>query len=226
MNLPYRCICAHQRFLVLTSLRQLRFFLLAGQAYLQPPDLIELAVRHGLSRSAPYPPAELSATALQWVRPNNISSFPADIATADWKIRLAYLVNFHVHVIRRSSIPEAQGPTNQTLRPPAQGPFNQMLAPPAQGPFNRRLGQILRASTSVKDLTSCYLSGATIAAIEAGEVYKKGRRRARDAFAHEWQRRGFWSVWWWANSEDKARAIIARWMDMPEKRPAPQAGFL
>jgi hypothetical protein len=225
VNLPYRCICAHQRFLVLTSLRQVRLFLLAGQAYLQPPDLIELAVRHSLSRSAPYPPAELPATALQWVRPNNTYSFPADVATADWKIRLAYLVNFHVHVIRRSSIPPAQGPSNQTLAPPAQG-LNQMLAPPAQLPFWLTPGPIPRASVSVKDLTSRYLSGATIAAIEAGEVYKKGRRRARDAFAHEWQRRGFWSVWWWANSEDKARAIIARWMDMPEKRPAPQAGFL
>jgi hypothetical protein len=101
--MPYRCICAHQRFLVLTSLRHLRFFLLAGQAYLQPPDLIELAVRHGLSRSAPYPPAELPATALQWVRPNRSSSFPADVAVAEWKTRLAYLVDFHVHIVRRSS---------------------------------------------------------------------------------------------------------------------------
>lgn len=190
--MPYRCIYAHQRFLVLTSLRHLRLFLLAGQAYLQPPDLIELAVRHGLSETAPYPPAEMPATTLQWVRPNSSFPFPADVAIAEWKARFAYLVDFHVHIIRRSSIPPAQRPSNQTL------------------------GQILRASATIKDLTGCYLSGATIAAIEAGEVYKEGRIRTRNMFAREWQRRGFWRVWWWANSEDKARAIIARWMDTLE----------
>ena len=200
--MPYRCIYAHQRFLVLTSVRHLRLFLLAGQAYLQPPDLIELAVRHGLSRAAPYPPAELPASSLQWVRPSSSYSFPADVTIPAWKTRLSYLVDFHVHIIRRCSILQPPRPRVQTMR------------------------QHIATATTVKDTTGCYLSGATIAAIEAGEVHKKGRRRAKDAFAHEWQRRGFWSVWWWANSEDKARAIIARWMDTPEELSAPQAGFL
>lgn len=60
--------------------RFLQLFLLAGQTYLQPPDLIDVVVRHKVARSALYPEVSLPATTEQWIRPSNAFAFPTNVA--------------------------------------------------------------------------------------------------------------------------------------------------
>ncbi|KAJ4987985.1 hypothetical protein SVAN01_06560 [Stagonosporopsis vannaccii] len=171
------------------STRYLQLFFLAGQTYLQPPDLIDLAMRHRVALSAPYPKMMLPATTDQWIRPSNSFAFPAGIASRDYE-RLAQLFNTHVSLINRSSFAQTQ-----TVN------------------VNHTHNRLRAISNSITDLASRYFIDSAITSIEKGETYKDNTRAARDIFAGEWQRKAMWSVWWWANSEDKARAVIARWRE-------------
>ncbi|KAF2631999.1 hypothetical protein BU25DRAFT_406521 [Macroventuria anomochaeta] len=170
-----------------------QLFLLAGQTYFQPPDLIDLVVRHKISQSAPYPEMTLPTTTEQWVRPSKAFTFPADVVFDDYTNRFTQLFNTHISLINRSSFIQSQANNiNHAFR----------RSPPT--------------SSSITDLAGRYFIDSAVAAIEKGESYKEGNRPARDMFSGEWQNLGMWSVWWWANSEDKARAIIARWGEKPK----------
>lgn len=173
--------------------RFLQLFLLAGQTYFQPPDLIDLAVRHKISRSAPYPEMALPATTEQWIRPSHTFAFPADVAFGDYSSRFTQLFNTHVSLINRSSFAQTQANN-----------------------VNHAFRRSLPTSSSITDLARRYFLDSAVAAIEKGECYRDDTKPARDMFSGEWQRRGLWNVWWWANSEDKARAIIARWREKPK----------
>ncbi|KAH6614937.1 hypothetical protein C7974DRAFT_402938 [Boeremia exigua] len=170
------------------SARFLQLFLLAGQTYFQPPDLVDLAIRHKVSRSAPYPEVTLPATTTHWIRPSNSFAFPANIAPSDYKGRLSRLFDTHVSLINRSCFAQARADNVSHV------PYR--IAP---------------TSSNVTGLASRYYVDSMVAAVEWGQSYDKDAKPAREIFAGEWQRRAMWSVWWWANSEDKARAIMARW---------------
>lgn len=177
----------------LSCVRTLRLFLTAGQTYFQPPDLIGLAVRHKVSQSRPYPEIALPATTEQGIRPAKTFLFPANVALGDSGSRLAQLFNTHVAIINRSSFAQTLG-TN----------------------FNHAVRRALPTSSSIMDLARRYFRDSAVAAVEQAEGLRDDLRPARDTFDGEWQRRGLWSVWWWANSEDKACAIITRWREKPK----------
>ncbi|KAF1364750.1 hypothetical protein EJ07DRAFT_57319, partial [Lizonia empirigonia] len=172
--------------------RFLQLFLTAGQTYFQPPDLIDLAIRHKVARSAPYPRIALPETTEVWIHPSNTDAFPTNIALDDvrFKDRLNRLMGAHIALINRSSY----GPS----------PRNS-----ATGLFRRPLS-LARVAT---DYSRRYFVDSATAAIENGESYDETRRPVQVVFAGRWRCSGFWSVWWWANSEDKARAVIARWRE-------------
>jgi hypothetical protein len=105
---------------------------------------------------------------------------------------MARLFNTHLAIINRSSFAQTVGNRyNQTVR----------RAP--------------TTSSKIVDHARRYFRDSTVTAIESNEGLWEDLRPARDIFQGEWQNRGLWSVWWWANSEDKARAIITRWRKKP-----------
>ena len=81
--------------------------------------------------------------------------------------------------------------------------------------INRAFRRSVLNSSGIHDYAKGYFVDSAVAAIEKGEDYVKNMRSVRDIFTGKWQRHGLWSVWWWANSEDKARAIISRWIERP-----------
>jgi hypothetical protein len=173
---------------------------MAGQTYFQPPDLIDLAVRHKISQSRPYPEMSLPATAREWIRPAKVFLFPANVALGDNGSRLAQLFNTHAAIINRSSF--AQTPATS---------------------YNQATRRVLPTSSMIIDHAKRYFRDSAVTAIEREEAIRNDVKPARDVFDGEWQNRGLWSVWWWANSEDKARAIIARWREKSkdERKPNP-----
>ena len=135
----------------------------------------------------------LPATTKQWVRPAKTLTFPPRMSFDDVKCNdtLIRLLNTHISLINCSSFARTQANNH-----------------------NHAFRRSLPTSSSITDLASSYYVDAAVAAIEKGDSYK-GTRSAREIITGRWQRRGMWSVWWWANSEDKARAIIARWGEEP-----------
>lgn len=163
---------------------------MAGQTYFQPPDLIDLAVRHKVSRSRPYPEMALPAITEQWIRPSRSFLFPANTTLDDNGSGVAQLFNTHVAIINHSSFAQTM---NNNL--------------------NHTVRRALPTSFMINDHARCYFRDAAVTAIEHGEEIRVELRPARNILDGEWQRQGLWRVWWWANSEDKARAIITRWRE-------------
>ena len=81
--------------------------------------------------------------------------------------------------------------------------------------INRAFRQSVLNSSRIQDSAKRYFIDSAVAAIEKDENFMENSKSARDIFGGKWQRHGLWSVWWWANSEDKARAIISRWTENP-----------
>lgn len=150
----------------------------------------------------------LPANTGEWIRPANTFLFPANLALGDNGVHLSRLFNTHLAIINRSSFAQTLGDSyNQAGRRP------------------------LRTSSKIVDHARRYFHDSAVAAIEDDEEFREGLRPASDIFQDEWHSRGLWSVWWWANSEDKARAIITRWREKPKdgqeasQLPHPHPGF-
>ncbi|KAF2855983.1 hypothetical protein T440DRAFT_513082 [Plenodomus tracheiphilus IPT5] len=59
--------------------RLLQTFLLAGQTYMQPPDVIDLTIRSETSRRAPYPQMTLPPSSERWMRLSNNFAMPTNV---------------------------------------------------------------------------------------------------------------------------------------------------
>lgn len=135
----------------------------------------------------------LPAITREWIRPANTFLFPANLALGDNGGSLPQLFNTHLAIINRSSF--AQTPGNS---------------------YNQAVRRALPTSSKIVDHARRYFRDSAVTAIEEDEGFRVDLRPASDIFQGEWHSRGLWSVWWWANSEDKARAIITRWREKPK----------
>jgi len=134
----------------------------------------------------------LPASTREWIRPADTFLFPANVALGDHGSSLARLFNTQLAIIDRSSFAQTAGNSyNQAVR----------CAPTTS---SKNDGHARR-----------YFRSSTVTAIESNEGLREDLRPVRDILQGERQNRGLWSAWWWANSEDKARAIITRWREKP-----------
>jgi hypothetical protein len=129
----------------------------------------------------------LPATTEQWIRPSRTFTCAPDIAFDDvhYRMTFARFMDTHVCLINRYSFAL---------------------------PNSARRGSLSRSI--VFDYTGQYFVDSAVAAIGDGES-REDIRPARLFLTEEWPSCGLWNVWWWADSEDKARAIIADWREKP-----------
>jgi hypothetical protein len=78
------------------------------------------------------------------------------------------------------------------------------IGPPA-------LGQAL---FKLSDHAKRYYADKAMVAFEMHECHRTGAKDFRTVFPQIWKNI-LWSIWWWANSEDKARMKIERWKAGP-----------
>lgn len=98
----YGSFCGLEVHLTLTYYSQsrgLHLFLLAGPVYLQPFDLVNLAIRHKVSRTTPYPKIALPATTIQWIRPSAVLNLPADMTFNEYSYEFGPLFNRYMSLI-------------------------------------------------------------------------------------------------------------------------------
>lgn len=185
--IPYAAI----RMYILITRRMLQLFLTAGQTYLQPPDLIELAVRHKISRTRPYPVVSLPTSSEEWHRPSEAFAFPyfenRSLTDHRYKSLILRASLTHLNVIARSS-------------------FHQTSVS-RSGPVNAPVENELYA---IKDHANHYFLDRALVAFEKHENADKNLRSIREVMAEKWDNQ-LWSIWWWGNSEDKVRAKLERW---------------
>jgi hypothetical protein len=170
--------------------RLLQLFLMAGQTYFQPPDLIDLMVRSKVSRKHPYPLLPLPSSRWNWIRPSHYSRFPANIDLCDdrYKRLLQRASITHLSLITRSSFHQSPYNTSQMA-----------ISPPT----------LDEALFNMPDHAKRYFADKAMTAFELNECQPRAKT-FRTVFAQTWKDIQ-WSVWWWANSEDKARMHLERW---------------
>ncbi|KAF2255818.1 hypothetical protein BU26DRAFT_412053 [Trematosphaeria pertusa] len=195
--------------------RFLQAFLVAGQAYFQPPDIIDLIVRSRLSRKPPYPMADLPDSSEKSLRPYNAVPFSADLdystemsCPSHVSHRLLRNTMHHLHIVKRASIFQASH---------IGRPFRYTAQPATTELFN------------IDDLSAEFFKDRALVAFEKYEkkylkmvgedVREDEEKDIRKVFKTRWPK-VWWMVWWWANSEEKARAKMERWR---EEVPPPRA---
>ncbi|KAF2267054.1 hypothetical protein CC78DRAFT_103098 [Lojkania enalia] len=174
------------------SARFLQLCLLAGQTYLQPPDLIELMVRRELQGKHPYPSAHLSRSTETYIHPSRTPHFFPDYdlgcsnSTSQYTSSLFRECITKINIIQRASI-------SNSLRAPLTGLV---------------LAQPLRMLFHIPDTVEGWLEERCL-----GE-FKFESRADRQAIDNVWERewkKVRWSIWWWAGSEEKAKMKMERW---------------
>jgi hypothetical protein len=178
---------------------------MAGQTYLQPPDLIDLVARGQAGQKYPYSAVTLPASTVQWQRPSPAFSFPADAETSLWDERYRGLLIrasvAHLNLIARSSFHQVA--TN--------------VSPAIHGPTGTQIYKL-------RDHAYHYLLDRALVAFELHENKGSNLRGIREVFPNKWED-GSWSVWWWAGSEEKVRAKMERWRQEPFTARAQQRVF-
>lgn len=167
----------------------------AGQTYLQPPDLIDLIVRYNAARRPDYPLLAFPGTTRLWQRPSKAFAFPmnSNLNLLDERNkRLILRASLtHLNLIARSSFHQKSD---------ARSPI--VSAPPPNDAYTMR------------DHANDYYLDRAMVAFEKFESHAPGLQSIREVFPTKWEDT-LWSVWWWANSEDKARAKMERWREQP-----------
>ncbi|KAF2636981.1 hypothetical protein P280DRAFT_472500 [Massarina eburnea CBS 473.64] len=180
--------------------RFLQVFLLAGQTYMQPPDIIDLLVRSRTSRKPPYPLLILPHTTDLYRIPASAFRCPTGLdytspdpaRIMDKRLLMRNSIN-HLNIIGRASIKQSEMYPNSHW-------------------FTRANG------TDLFDIVDDMSTWLREKALVRFDMHSK-RLAARDwtkikgiktVFAYEWER-VWWRIWWWANSEDKAVAKMERW---------------
>ncbi|KAF2869694.1 hypothetical protein BDV95DRAFT_576059 [Massariosphaeria phaeospora] len=178
--------------------RFLQLFLVAGQTYLQPPDIIDLVIRSKLQRRPPYPELHFPKSTQCYLRPHHNSvRFHAGISLNNSgpynATRLHQAITLRsIHILRlfeRSTI-------TQTARSPAPA-YARRVPTGSLYCVNECLDEYLK-----QRVHSLYM--------RRGE----GLLEVTDIFDKHWPIVR-WMIWWWANSEDKARMKMERWREAP-----------
>lgn len=170
--------------------RNLQLFLTAGQVYLQPPDFIDLIIRSRTSRKRPYPHLPIPQSTSYHQHPSPLSRFPP---TPPPTARIAEINNHQrnlrrrkldlLNIIARASINQNDRhlQSHQVVQPDPKALYK--IVDDSAAYFEKKALSAWRASLSTEQLNAWR--------VEWGETW--------------------WTVWWWANSEEKARAKLDRW---------------
>ena len=97
----------------------------------------------------------------------------------------------HLNIITRSSFHH----TRDTTSPPINAPPNQQMY-------------------TLRDHANYHFLDHALVAFELHENPARELSNIREVFPRIWGDE-LWSIWWWANSEDKARAKMERWRQVP-----------
>jgi hypothetical protein len=174
----------------------LQLCLAAGQTYLQPPDLIDLACRSQTRRAFPYPACSIPKSTVAYQRPLKGFNFPPGLDMKDTRRNspthtrdLHALALTHIRIMQRSSL-------IQTRFPP-------VIADPEKELF------------ALRDLLAEWFEDRIQTEFD---VYAcKGGRDMKEVWRDRWNAEVRWGVWWWAASEGKARAKMERWVECKVK---------
>lgn len=180
---------------MLTTCRLLQLFIATGQTYYQPPDLIDLIVRHNASRRPNYPRVAFPTSTQVWQHPSQAFAFPTnpdlDLFDDNYKRLVLRASLTHLNLIARASFHQS----------------SHIRSPVITGPTPTD------AYTLHDHASDFYLDRAMVA-FEKFESRGSQLLSIRELFPRKWED-ALWSVWWWANSEDKARAKMERWRGEP-----------
>lgn len=172
--------------------RFLQLCLTAGQTYLQPPDLIDLVIRTKLMKRSPFPNLHLPASTKIYMRPSNPVHYPPDRSLTEngsmppSRRPLSSLAARELGLIQRSTVAQT-----------SIDPVRDAVSNPHKGLF------------SLQDRLDDWLKDRC-----QKEFDRSARRDRLDVdgmFEECWKRDVRWQVWWWANSEEKARMKMERW---------------
>jgi hypothetical protein len=167
----------------------------AGQTYFQPPDLIDLIARNNAARRPPYPLITFPETTRVWQRPSQAFAFPANstlnLFDESSKRLIRRASENHLNLIARSSFHQKSDTRSQTVNSP-------------------------RANDAylMDDHASDYYFDRAMVAFEKFENHASDLQCIREVFPRKWEDT-LWSIFWWANSEDKARTKMERWREEP-----------
>ncbi|KAH3906174.1 hypothetical protein HBH56_209480 [Parastagonospora nodorum] len=175
--------------------RLLQLFFAAGQTYYQPPDLIDLVVRYNASHRPAYPRVAFPTSTQVWQHPSQAFAFPSnpdlDLFDDNYKQLVLRASLTHLNLIARASFHQ----TSQ-IRSPL------ITAPTSTDAY------------TIRDHASDFFFDRVTVAFEKFESRDSQLLSIREVFPRKWED-ALWSVWWWANSEDKARAKMERWREVP-----------
>ncbi|KAF2691361.1 hypothetical protein K458DRAFT_426689 [Lentithecium fluviatile CBS 122367] len=159
-----------------------QIFLMAGQTYFHPPDLIDLVVRSRTSRKRPYPKCSIPLSTAKYQHPRNAILFPPTTTDTTRLLRLAIT---QLNIIARATINQSEAnPHTRLVGRPEHGMLLKLVDDSAAFFESRALLQAEGDLGRLSDVKHCWRK-------EWGETW--------------------WTVWWWANSEEKARAKMERW---------------
>jgi hypothetical protein len=177
----------------------LQVCLMAGQAFLQPPDLIELVICNGVDlipflSGRPFPgpshehayPTRLVGGGRNLENNDNIPESRARLRTIDSVIQVlgtATLLQFG----RQPDLV----PTFYSMTRAIHSTYAELI--------------------KSKDITEHCLKDAVKLAMD--RYCRPDSPDTRAKFDSRWAEEVRWKVWWWANSEDKARMKMNRWME-------------
>jgi len=169
--------------------RLLQLFLISGQTYFQPPDLIDLIVRSKASRRRPYTSLPTPSSTKRWRHPRRTHFQPHnDLCNETNKAHIQHMSTRHLTLITRSSFHQSRYDMSQGLiRAPALG----------------------EALFRVPDHAKRYLYDRAMVAFEMWEKKRTGLKDIRTVFPKKWEEIR-WCIWWWAGSEEKARMEMER----------------
>ncbi|EOA82088.1 hypothetical protein ACJQWK_05228 [Exserohilum turcicum] len=170
--------------------RMFQVCLMAGQVYLQPPDLIDLAVRSKLSRKPPYPRMTMPASSERWRTPLP-SQVPPNIRLWD---------NGQKRLLLQVSLSQ--------LRAMDQASFHQSRYCMSELRVYQQLPDYFLLTMT--DYAKYFFIDQALVEFERYESDREGLEDIRVAFRMQWTGTQ-WTIWWWANSEEKARMKLERW---------------
>ena len=180
---------------MLMMCRLLQLFFATGQTYYQPPDLIDLIVRCNASRRPNYPRVAFPTSTQIWQHPSQAFAFPTnpglDLFNDNYKRLVLRASLTHFNLIARSSFHQ----TSQIRSP--------LITEPTP-----------TDAYTMRDHASDFYLDRAMVAFEKFERRDSQLASIREVFPRKWDD-ALWSVWWWANSEDKARAKMERWREVP-----------
>ncbi|PSN73189.1 hypothetical protein BS50DRAFT_483486 [Corynespora cassiicola Philippines] len=184
-----------------TAPRFLQFFLAAAPVYLQPPDLIELTVRSRLSRKPPYPLMRLPSSTESWLHPVKLAyPFPVgvDLEAPIFPSILRHHFQVHLTVIARAFLSLT---SDQSTR-------------------RANMSQVAVPCFAFEDHTYSWLMERVLKVFDEEARPKDFElpghlplTNSSGMLDNGWKD-CMWAIWWWAGSEEKARAKMERWREI------------